>query len=89
MLLIAFAIFTFAKITVTKIQAKYPPTFDCTDVDSQFASNQELYKQYAEIDKPYTDEQQGTGIYLCYCKKMFPSFSFSKDELCGNYQTSF
>ena len=44
MLGIAFGIFTVAKITVTKIQAKYPPTFDCTDVDNQFADNQDLYK---------------------------------------------
>ena len=89
MLGIALIIFSWAKIKVTNIQAKYPPTFDCTDVDGQFASQPDLYKTYAEIDKPYTDEGQGTGVYLCYCKKNFPSgIYFSKDELCDNYQKS-
>ena len=56
MLGIALIIFSWAKVKVTNIQAKYPPTFDCTDVDGQFASQPDLYKKYAEIDKPYTDE---------------------------------
>jgi hypothetical protein len=89
MLGIALIIFSWAKVKVTNIQAKYPPTFDCTDVDGQFASQPDLYKTYAEIDKPYTDEGQGTGVYLCYCKKNFPGgVYFSKDELCDNYQKS-
>ena len=90
LLLIAFVIFAVAKIFVTRIQAKYPPTFDCSDVDSQFAANITQYKEYANYDKPYTDEQQGTGIYLCYCKKYFSSLNFfNKDELCDNYQRSY
>ena len=86
---IALVIFSVAKFYVTTIQAKYPPTFDCTDVDSQFAGQPDLYKTYAKIDKPYTNEGQGTGVYLCYCKKNFPGgVYFSKDEICDNYQKS-
>ena len=62
-LALAFVIFTFAKISVVRSQAKYPPTLDCTSIDNQFTSDQALFKQYAEVDKPYTDKAEGTGIY--------------------------
>ena len=56
LLALAFAIFTFAKIAVVNTQKKYPPTFDCTDIDAMFGTNVDTYKEYAEIDKQYTIE---------------------------------
>ena len=54
LLSLAFALFTFAKIQVADIQERYPPTFDCSDIQSQFEDDPVQYENYAKIDKEYT-----------------------------------
>ena len=56
LLALAFALFTFCKIAVVNTQKKYPPTFDCSDIDAMFGTDLDAYKTYAEIDKEYTIE---------------------------------
>ena len=86
---LALALFTFAKSAVVKTQASYPPTFDCTDVDAQFGHDPAEYEQYARLDKTYTEQAQGTGIYLCYCKGQASSTDiFSSGGLCESYSTA-
>ena len=86
-LALALVLFSVAKIYVSKVQKAYPPTFDCADIDRQFAGDAELYKTYAGNDKAYTEKLQGTGIYQCYCKQH--ATFWSSDDLCDSWQRSF
>jgi hypothetical protein len=47
---------------------RYPATMNCNSISSMFNGNNTLFFEYAQLDKDYTVEKQGTGIYQCYCK---------------------
>ena len=42
--------------------------------------------RYAEIDKPYTLQNSGTGVYQCYCKKNWQyEIFFDQTNFCYDY----
>jgi hypothetical protein len=44
---------------------KYPPTTDCDTIVKMFNNNfsDQTFKDYAKIDKKYTEIVNGTGIF--------------------------
>jgi hypothetical protein len=42
---------------------RYPATMNCDSISSMFNGNNTLFFEYAQLDKDYTVEKQGTGIY--------------------------
>jgi hypothetical protein len=62
LLLGMFALFTALEVISVKNIGRYPPTTNCANIDAMFTNNA-TYEAFALTDRPFTDYQQGTGIY--------------------------
>lgn len=62
LLLGMFALFTGLEVISVKNIGRYPPTTNCANIDAMFTNNA-TYEAFALTDRPFTDYQQGTGIY--------------------------
>jgi hypothetical protein len=69
LLLGAFVSFYLLKIQTITNYSKYPPTTDCESIVKMFKGNytDDTFKVYANIDKKFTENEKGSGIYQCYC----------------------
>lgn len=81
----AFTIFYLLKRQTISNYLKYPPTLNCKSIISMFPQkfNDPLFRQQAEIDKDYTMNKMGTGVYTCFCKN-YPG-SKSEVPFCDDY----
>lgn len=72
---------------------RYPATMNCPSIASLFKGNNTEYAYYAGIDKPFTLDKQGTGIYQCYCKSEgyaeLASSGLDDNSLCKAYVWQF
>lgn len=68
-LIAMFGLFVLMKHLQTTNMFRYPATMNCLSINSIFQNQQSLYPTYASLDQTYTVNQQGTGIYQCYCKQ--------------------
>jgi len=75
-------IFFFLKKATINNLLKYPPSFDCSEIDSLFKTNQTLYQQAATFDKDPTLNYNGVGVYQCYCSSVG-----SSNSICSNYKS--
>lgn len=73
-----FLIYTLKKKTISN-QIKYPPRTSCAQINSMFENDEEGYLKYATIDRGVTLNEQGVGIYYCYCRNK------KLTEICDEY----
>jgi hypothetical protein len=73
-MIILFYLLVLLKAKETVNMFKYPQTTDCSAVQNNYDSNQQNstfdFEYYARLDQPYTQNKQGTGAYMCYCKTL-------------------
>lgn len=75
-LVAALALFAYMMQFAVTNNKKYPPAIDCEAVNSQFLNSTggvdyavgSPYWTYAGVDEPYTVNEEGSGIYQCYCR---------------------
>jgi len=63
-----FFLFIFMKSIEVNNMFRYPATMNCDSIESIFTDQPGNYAVYAAIDKEFTLDKQGTGIYQCYCR---------------------
>jgi len=85
-----FYFFIVLKAMAVRNMYRYPSTTNCDSIESIFENQMDIYQEYAELDKNFTNLYQGTGIYYCYCKNRTGSwieseYGFPKDKLCRMY----
>jgi len=96
-LIVMFFLFVWMKSLAVANMFRYPATTNCESIQSIFAvpANQNLWPEYAQIDQPYTEYRQGTGIYQCYCKNVTANYAalaasgLSSNDLCHTYFVQF
>jgi len=80
----AFLLFTLLKATSGNNKLKYSDKINCNNIDNQFGLEYDeddnlqeniLYYTYAAFDRQPTLDQNGAGIYQCYCE----TFSSKRD----------
>jgi hypothetical protein len=90
-----FFFFSWMKSKAINNMWRYPTTTNCGAVTSMFSGKDPTtgemvvdlddYQKYADIDKPLTNERQGSGIYLCFCLayKSNPGVGYlDENDLC-------
>lgn len=70
LLLGMFALFTSLELITVANIGRYPPATNCANIDAMF-TDIAAYEAFALTDRPFTDFQQGTGIYQCFCNAQF------------------
>lgn len=83
-----FVLFTWLTVLSVANNLRYPPSTNCAYIDAMFAGNNATYQTYAETDRPFTVNQQGTGIYQCYCFANFAVsqyFDLAPTDTCYEY----
>jgi len=94
LLLGSLVLFIYMMAETVENQLKYPPSTDCISIDSQFNNDFTEggdYWQQAEIDERFTMEQQGSGIYQCFCHGYVTHGKLTKVGqygICGKYVTN-
>ena len=94
-LIAMFFLFTYMKSLAISNMFRYPATTNCDSVESIFSNQMDLYAEYADTDKDFTLNKQGTGIYQCYCKNRTSSYlelansATDDNNLCHDYFVQF
>lgn len=94
-LIAMFFLFVYMKALAVANMFRYPATTNCDSIESIFQDQFDLYPEYADVDKNYTIEKQGTGIYQCYCKNKTSDYAELADSgldsgnLCHTYFVQF
>lgn len=88
-----FFLFIWMKAIEVTNMFRYPATMNCDSIQSIFADQEDLYAEYASLDKDYTLDKQGTGIYQCYCSAQgyadLASAGLEDGNICHSYFIQF